>query len=171
MSDDDQTTEPAEAPDTPSREAARYRRQLRETEAQRDQLLDELSGYRAQAVDALVAAEFPAPVRGFRDTDTPELRQWYIDNQGGVPYLGPHKLTHPEDLYTIGGVDRASLTTEDGQPDEDKVRAALEGLFKQRPELFKSVGSGVVPQLGHQPENPKALPASWESIINGRNNQ
>ena len=55
-------TEPVDAPDAGNREAARYRTRLREVEAERDQLLGVVTGYRRSEVEK--AAEDAGLVRG-----------------------------------------------------------------------------------------------------------
>lgn len=153
--------------ETPNAEAAKYRTRLREAEAQRDALLAELGDYRRAAIEKAAAGSIEAPVQGVRMNDTPESRAYYMNLLGEVPWLHPHALKHPEDLFTIGGVTHEDLMDDEGRPDPDKVGEALQELFTRRPDLFKNLSSGVIPTVGKVPEykEPNTL---WEDILTGR---
>lgn len=107
----------------PGREAAKYRRQLREAEAERDALRERMRAEGHAAVDRAAAEHIPGtPLHG--STFRPRVA-----------------LVDPTDLarYTDGG--RDSLLDEAGNVDQRKVAAALEALQTDRPYLFKAAAS------------------------------
>lgn len=78
----DQPTEAPESNDQPSNEAAKYRRRLRETEAQRDTLTATLEVYRRREVEA--AAEVAGLARGADLFDTGVQLADFIGDDGVV---------------------------------------------------------------------------------------
>lgn len=97
-----------------SREAAKYRRQARDAEAERDALAAQLTSAREQ------------------------LLQQTLSNGIDTPSGARRSLLSPSDLTSIGGIDSAELWAEDGKLDIERVGQALDELHAQRPELFAS---------------------------------
>lgn len=125
--------EPAES--KPAREAARYRRQLREVEAERDGLREMLTVARRAAVEREAASPIEL-----------ERHVWV-------------RLTHPSDAFTLAGLDPVRVHAEDGTLDKAAVGDALRALHAERPDLFSparnpngAVGP-IVPTQGDTPED------------------
>lgn len=96
----------------PAREAARYRRRLREVEAERDRLREMLAVAQRTAVEQVAAG--PIEV---------EPHSWV-------------RLTRPGDAFTLAGLDPAKVHAEDGTLDRAAVGDALRALHAERPDLF-----------------------------------
>lgn len=96
------------------REAAKYRRQLREVETHRDQLLAQVSAFR----DDLLASVLSQRIN-----------------------VGSHredmqKLQEPSDLFTVGKVNRDDLFNDDNTLNTDRLQDAARALYETRPSLF-----------------------------------
>lgn len=131
-----------------NREAAKYRRQLRDTEAARDTLQATLQATRQTLLDKSLA-----------DYMTVE----YFPTQGNIPHTpdgepkpmsAKIRLKYSSDFAQFTGQGIETLLSEDGTLDNDKVESALVELWQQRPELFDDATSGVVPEIGQTPSNP-----------------
>ncbi len=92
------------------REAASYRRRLRDAEGDRDRLAEQVAGYQRREVEQLVERG-----RGFR------------------------RMSSGSDLWT-GGVSLADVLAEDGRVDQDKALAAMDRVLQERPHWAKPVG-------------------------------
>lgn len=105
-------TDTEDAKDNPGREAAKYRRQLREAESERDTLAGQVES----------------------------LQRRMIEDYAG------RQISRPEALWA-SGVNVADLLTEDGVPDETKVRNACSAA-SDRLGLARPVGGNYVPNEG-----------------------
>ncbi len=92
------------------REAASYRRRLRDAEGDRDRLADQVAGYQRREVEQLVERG-----RGFR------------------------RMSSGSDLWT-GGVSLTDVLAEDGRVDQDKALAAMDRVLQERPHWAAPVG-------------------------------
>ncbi len=92
------------------REAASYRRRLRDAEGERDRLAEQVAGYQRREAEQLVERG-----RGFR------------------------RMSSGSDLWT-GGVSLTDVLAEDGRVDQDKALAAMERVLQERPHWAKPVG-------------------------------
>ncbi|MGD7707249.1 hypothetical protein [Microlunatus sp. Y2014] len=122
------TTKPAATDDKPearsaNAEAAKYRRQLRDVEAERDALTERLEAVQRQQVSELLTNAHVA----------------------GAPLLHD-----PADLWRHG-VELASLLAEDGTVDLGRARTAAADLIRDRPHLGRYYGSGGDVGVGHEP--------------------
>lgn len=108
-----------------NREAAKYRRQLRETE---------------QKLESVTAALTIA--RGEL------LRSNLSDYRVG-------KLTFNVDAFADAGLDVDALFGEDGQIATEAVDAAMTGLLESRPYMFTEPQRLIVPNEGNIPDNSK----------------
>jgi hypothetical protein len=135
--EDDQTPENGREPRLggANREAAQRRIQLRETEEERDRL--------AARVDTLTRASVTAVVRG----GVP------FDPEGGER-LGRVSLHNPDDFWEFSGVAVADVVDDEGEPDAEKIRAALSALRTAKPYLFGDRGilAGVLGSSGDSPD-------------------
>ncbi|WP_020077204.1 hypothetical protein [Cryocola sp. 340MFSha3.1] len=114
----DETADDGSADDaadrTPSSEAARRRRELRETQAELESARATVARLQAQALNT--AATPPVEVGG---------NLW--------------RLAVPEDLFDIAGHRIEDFTTDEGTIDTTKVQTALQELHAARPRLFDQV--------------------------------
>jgi len=104
------TSDPPEGP-SHGREAARYRRRLREVEGERDSLAAQNARLRADVVELAL-----------RTTAVPGKLE---------------TLRHPGDLVALGGADPDDLFDAEGGLDHGKVTIALTDLHRRRPDLFE----------------------------------
>lgn len=137
-----------EAPDAAGkagREAAKYRRQLRETEVERDQLRASLDTARQSLL-----------TKSLSDYMSVE----YIPTEGNIPQTpdgqpqpqaAKIRLKHATDFATFSGETIDTLLSDDGSLDDTKVQGALVKLWQQRPELFDDATPGAVPTIGQTP--------------------
>ena len=135
-----------------NREAAKYRRQLREAEAARDALQSRVDVLTKHAVDAAITAAH---------TEAP----------GRYSFPERYKLRHVGDLETIGGVTAEALIGDDGLPDQAKVSEALAGLHATRPELFVRLpgrGAHVPDPTQGQGTPPRDLGEEWAGAFGPR---
>lgn len=95
-------------------EAARYRTQLRDVEAERDGAFARVSRYQQSEIDHQLAV----PIKGATGD-----KLWLLE--------------HPEDLFTFGGVEMPGLLDDDGDVDPEAVQKAIAALLESRPGLFK----------------------------------
>lgn len=146
---DNQTPEPVddatEQASGGNREAAKYRRQLRGTEAARDALQATLQATRQTLLDKSLA-----------DYMTVE----YIPTGGNIPHTpdgeptpmsAKIRLKHASDFAQFTGHDIDALLADDGTFDGNKMQSALAELWQQRPELFDDATSGAVHTIGKDP--------------------
>lgn len=115
-------TQAPEADDEPrgaGREAAKYRTRLREVEAERDTLTEQLGTMRTAVLEQHLAGDITITVE--RD---------------GRTFERSVRLAHPEDATTLGGIDPAAVWTEDGRLDVKNISAAIGKLHANRPDLF-----------------------------------
>lgn len=106
----------AERDDKPGAEAARYRRRLRDTEADRDTIATER--------DTLAAA-----VDGYRRRDTERAAE-----QAG--------MTRGADLWDAGG-NVTDFLADDGTVDPDRVQTAVDRVLSERPHWRRRAGGDV----------------------------
>ncbi|HVL06419.1 MAG TPA: hypothetical protein VM388_10540 [Acidimicrobiales bacterium] len=115
--DDTITDETTTEEETPNTEAAKYRRRLRETEAERDALAANLDATRRQVVERLV-----------------------------VDHTGP-RLGDPKDLWLAGVELAELVDAETGAVDPDKVAAAQARVLADHPtwrvHQLGDIGQGV----------------------------
>jgi hypothetical protein len=139
----DTTTDPAPEPDAIAelrREAAGYRTRLRETEAERDRLAEQVAGFRRAEVERIAT------------TPADDLK---------------HGLRSPDDLwrYTEDEVD--AYLTEDGEVDPDKVRTTVATVLAERPYL-SAVPAGPRPdpsQGATDHAGPRTNPNGWGDLL------
>src|SRR5699024_1659739 len=116
-----------------SKEAAKYRTRLRETEAERDHVTEQRDSLRAALLQQIlttgIGIEHPAK-------NTPHDRQVRLRDAG--------------DLFTIGGVDPSDLWGKDGALKRDKLREVVGNLYATRQELFAPNGL-ILPDQGKTP--------------------
>lgn len=112
-------------------EAARYRRRLRETESERDELSAQLGNLRRTHIEAVIA----------RGVDIGDNRV---------------TLSVPGDLVALGGVEVADLFAADGTVNTDRLDTALRELHASRPGLFRSVDRGTPPHASRPREDLKS---------------
>lgn len=174
----DQTvTEPQDVPDQPEggqqdepdrrdeiAEARKYRKRAQEAEGRVEALSAQLAGYHDKEV--LEAAGESVDV-------TREFWENFPGLSDGAParqaerYPNSHlaRLKHPEDLFSVGGLDRSSVVGPDGV-DRDAITAATIELYRGRPELFTT--KDPVPANPGQPEWDVTRQTSWASVIAGQ---
>jgi hypothetical protein len=125
--EDVQETPPQEAPDSPAeepedqgdpaaaarREAASYRRRLRDAEGERDRLAERVAGYQRRDVEALA-------------------------EQGH----GHDRMAAGSDLWT-GGVQLADVLDEAGAIDPERVQAQVAAVLSERPHWRKNIWAPV----------------------------
>lgn len=109
---DDVQVEPQEK-QGPNREAARYRHQLRDTEAERDALLQERETRRHSDLLKAVADG------SWTDKDVPVLH-------------------NPEDLFDIIHMDQSGMFLDDGSLNKDAIEEVLGAAREERPYLFEA---------------------------------
>ena len=102
------------------REAAKYRRQLREVEAERDGLRGQI----AAARDALLAETLSQKIGIGTDPRYPK----------------DVKLDVWDDLFSVGGIDKAAMFDGDGNLDREALTTALRVTHESRPNLFGPSG-------------------------------
>lgn len=167
-----ETTEapPETKPETsPNHEAAKYRKQLREVEAERDTLKQSLVQYQQEAINHAISGDItlsftPEEQRAGIGGSKVVVRE-FINGQN-VPknHTIPVSLPHPNDLFTIGGVDPADLMDDTGQLNQSNIYDALKALYLQRPDLFK-IGPQPVPTIGQEPEIPRMTKSTWQAML------
>lgn len=128
------TEHDAETRENPNAEAKKYRVRLRDTEAERDQLREQLQTLQSEMVNNHIAGGIPD--ESGQDT-TPQLRK-------------------PSDLYLFTQTGPADYIGEDGRPDAQKIAEAVSDLAKQRPELTVTPEKVIIPNAGDHP--PKGAP-------------
>lgn len=124
---------------TPSnKEAAKYRRQLRETEAERDALREHLSTARGGMLTTLVD--------GLRVKSSQQL----------------HPTAHAE-VFT----DPNAYFNDDGTVNEAAVTAKLEETYESHPHYFHRnlTGTGIIPNVGGTPDLPKVSRDSFKEAF------
>lgn len=107
-------------------EARAWRKKLRATEAERDELRGTVEALQQQNVAFLLADETATSRR----------------------------IHKPEDLFTIGGVRAGELTDDAGAIDVAKLNAALDTLHAARPYLFDQPAPDPLAQLMRQQRSP-----------------
>lgn len=130
--------EPENGRETRGSEAAKYRRQLRETETERDALRGRVEALQQSIVLERAGAAFDFP--GARAV----------------------KLHHPEDLFTIGGAKPADLINDDGSLDHTALRDAAAALHAARPELFHPTIGPNPAQAAGVTSGVDTEPSRWE---------
>lgn len=132
----------------PEREAAKYRRQLREAEGERDTLRSSLAATQTALVTSLLAHEVRLP----------DQTDGNFTAKGNLV-----TLRNADDLFTLGGVTAEELFV-DGALDTEKLHTTLADLSTRRPELFK-FGHHPIPSQGDTPaDKPKNL-GSWADAL------
>ena len=135
-------TAPAERP---AQEAAKYRHRLRAAEAERDALREQVAGFQKRELESLATAPFEAPVTKHDDPDLPDATRKRFPQE--------YRLLHAEDLWSLGGVDPATLIAPDGAVDQEALGRALGELLEARPELFQMTAGGSR-NIGRVPPTP-----------------
>lgn len=150
-----QAQEDAQDARTPNAEARKYRLRLRETEAELTAAREQIEGLQDQLMQDVLAGDFHLiPATGNRAVDG-----------NGQPKAQAMRLRDPDDLFSVGGVDRGALFNDDGTLDTVKLSAAVQQLHSQRPELFTG-RPGAVSTIGKTPEAP--TPArTWSNVLSG----
>ncbi len=145
MVTDDARPVETDGQDRSGNEAARYRRRLRDTEAERDVLRDQLAAARAR----LSAIE-----------------------RNAVRELAGGSLTNPDDLGTLGGLDLDDLPRDEaGELDTAAVQAGIDALGKARPELTITGAARATARTGPSPTGQGTrLPiptstSSWSDVL------
>lgn len=114
------------------REAARYRRQLRETEAERDQLLEQVQALHRQALTA-AARDITVTVTGER----------------GNPVTRRLEPTGIDDA--LEAVDTDGLITSEGTVNTELLNERLAALHHEKPHYFQQPNRLHLPSEGKQP--------------------
>lgn len=124
----DESAEPESEPtaNSANAEARAWRKKLRATEAERDELRGTVEALRRQNVAFMLADE------------TATSRRIHM----------------AEDLFTIGGVRAGDLTDDAGAIDVAKLNAALDTLHAARPYLFDQPAPDPLGQLMRQQRSP-----------------
>lgn len=128
-------------------EAAKYRKRLRETEAERDALAAQLQQARDLALGQHIGGTIEIETQGA---------------EGARPRQRLVELNNPADVFTIGGLSHDDCWTEDGSLDVEKIRGAVQQLVETRPELVKR--GKPVPTIGQQPGRP-AQTHDWQDAF------
>lgn len=118
----------------PNAEAKKYRVRLRDAEAERDQLREQLEALQVDMVNDHIGGRIPT--ESGQDT-TPQLR-------------------NPSDLFLFTQTGPADYIGDDGRPDAQKIAQAVSDLAEQRPELTVRPERVVIPNAGDHP--PKGAP-------------
>lgn len=172
-------TAPSEEPqvvETPpaasgNKEAAKYRKQLREVQAERDALKESLAQYQQDAIMQAVGAPFSlsftpdeqvAGMYGQPGSHVSETVNGKIVPKNAV--LDGVTLTHPEDLFTIGGVQPGDLMDDTGRMDPLAVETALKELYSKRPDLFKT-GPQPIRSMTGDPDLPTQKVSTWQQML------
>lgn len=145
----DETPEPAEDGKA-GREAAKYRRQARQAEAERDALAEQLTAARDEIVRQRLAQ--PVQIEILNPDGTRKT------NFGAEGHQRNVMLNHPDDLFRFTDLTPSDLFTEDGRLDNERLTAAVAELHKARPELC-GTPKLIVPTAGKVPENMTLKPA------------
>ena len=95
----------------PAADAAKYRHQLRETQAERDRIAQNAQAAQATAYDEITKA---------------------LRAKGQA-------ITHPDDLQRFTGKGPAEYLNDDGTIDRDALQADFDQLHDDRPELFHTI--------------------------------
>lgn len=145
----------------PSAQAKKYRLRLRETEAELESAREAVSALQDRVLTSTLAEGIDViPQSG----NIPQ-------NPDGTPKPRTVVLNHPDDLHTIGGVDKADIFT-DGDLDRQKLSEAMTTLYAARPELFTEHGPvhQPIPSAGREPDTYAALKGSggWSDVIRNR---
>lgn len=143
---EDATTD-SETHSKAGREAAKYRRQLREVEAERDALRGQVEGAR----DALLA----------------EALSVKIDVSDDPRFSKNIRLDVPTDLFTVGGIDKATMFDQAGNLDREALTEALRVTHEARPSLF---GPSGIPQPDYSQGAGRGFPTgpSFEGAFSPR---
>lgn len=140
--------ETEQAPDTSgegNREAAKYRRQLRDTEAERDQLVDQVTVHQERVLEVNLetwAKLSYIPGEGQFQPRTPDGQRKPVEEEV--------RLRHPDDFTRFTGLTASDLVDDDGNYDTARFTQVLADLYVARPELFQ-VKAKPVPTIGTVP--------------------
>lgn len=113
-------------------EAAKYRTRLRQAEAERDAVLGQLDAAREQILQNHISGRLGFP--------------------GEHGYERGVTLQHPEDIFTVGGLDKTKVWKTDGTLDLDAIGAAAKVIADTRPGLTHRV---IVPSQGDIPDTSR----------------
>ncbi len=123
----------------------RHRRRLRDTEAERDALRDQLATAHARIAGV---------------------------ERNAIHGLAARTLVNPDDLSTLGGLDLDDLPREEaGEVDAAAVQAAVEALAASRPELALAGAARAVARKGPTPNGQggripiQTLTSSWSDVL------
>lgn len=145
-------------------EARKYRKRAQEAEGRVEALSAQLAGYHDKEV-LEAAGESVDVTREFWD-NFPGLSDGAPARQAErYPNSHSARLKHAEDLFSVGGLDKASVIGPDGV-DRDAVAAATVELYRSRPELFTT--KDPVPANPGQPEWDVTRQTSWATVIAGQ---
>lgn len=127
-----------------NREAARYRRKLREAEAATTALQEQLQAAHQQILTNKLTdyAELPT-------SDEQTMRA---------------RLKHQEDLTRFTGKTLTDFLTEAGELDAETITVALTELHQERPELFEIDRPRTVPNTWDRPDSSHSG-ASWKDAF------
>jgi hypothetical protein len=162
-------------------EAAKYRRALRDTEAERDALRAQVEALQQTALDGYLsgpqliplstrnrslAAQVAAAERAGNHTEAAELRlrnpEASFDPNAD---LEPVTFRNTSDIFLLGGLDRAACFNPDGTVNTQVIQEAVGNLYRSRPELFATPKAPPAPGIGNVPEM-RELPAGWQDVLN-----
>lgn len=127
---------------------ARYRRQLRETEAERDQLRMQLEAVQLEALTKALS--------------TSREVTWSSEDGRSTRRKGL-ALHDPADVLTPDVV--KTLLTDQGTVDQGAVEALLVEIDKTRPHLIKNSVGLRVPTSGRVPEKPTGTGSTWHDAF------
>lgn len=163
------------ASDTPTgragKDAAKYRLKLRDAEERISVLEAALATTQSDTINKTIANTIkltltPEDQRNHGGNVLHQMVNGRIvpkDNEINV------KLKHPEDLFTIAGIDAGALIDETGNISQEKIHAAVKELYLTRPELFTPMDLFVVPTIGMTPNTPQQAPRNWQDVIKDSN--
>ncbi|GAB3183616.1 hypothetical protein GCM10027060_18850 [Nesterenkonia halophila] len=154
----------------PNAEAKRYRLRLRDAEAELESTRTAIAALQEQVLSTALGDGI--------DVAPDTSKNHAVDPDTLQPKPITVSLLHPDDLFSIGGVDKAELFT-DGALDQAKLSQAVGQLHITRPELFREGRHGdpihqPVPTAGNQPDTQAAIKRAleggggWQGVIQNR---
>lgn len=126
----------SDEPSNRNKEAAKYRRQLREVEAERDQLKESLNSVATNMLDDRLSRS-----NTFTYTPDPDSGGNMAMKESNGHYMPKEitneiRLRNPGDFLPLTGLNVTDLTDETGLLDDTKLQDEIVKLYTDRPELF-----------------------------------
>lgn len=115
------------APDSPHREAAKYRTRLRDTESQRDALAERLEAVQRATVESMLGRHRITPAALWATTSLAD-----VCDADGVP--DPQKVAEAADAARDElGLHRGVLAPQEGRTPQTTHRRSFTDAFKEKP--------------------------------------